>query len=79
MRKLVKRKLIFILGLMLAAAILQPTPANAQINLANIGFYPSVIAGSQYEIELGLTAPQNIRVTSYLQGPKKKGFQAWQN
>ena len=72
MRKLVKRKLIFILGLMLAAAILQPTPANAQINLANIGFYPSVIAGSQYEIELGLTAPQNIRVTSYLQGPKKE-------
>jgi M6 family metalloprotease-like protein len=72
MRKLVKRKLIFILGLMLAAAILQPTPANAQINLASIGFYPSVIAGSQYEIELGLTAPQNIRVTSYLQGPKKE-------
>jgi M6 family metalloprotease-like protein len=72
MRKLVKRKLIFILGLMLAAAILQPTPANAQINLANIGFYPSIIAGSQYEIELGLTAPQNIRVTSYLQGPKKE-------
>jgi M6 family metalloprotease-like protein len=72
MRKLVKRKLIFILGLMLAAAILQPTPANAQINLDSIGFYPSVIAGSQYEIELGLTAPQNIRVTSYLQGPKKE-------
>jgi hypothetical protein len=72
MRNLVKRKLIFILGLTLAAALLQSTPANAQINLASIGFYPSVIAGSQYEIELGLTAPQNIRVTSYLQGPKKE-------
>jgi M6 family metalloprotease-like protein len=72
MRNLFKRKLIFILGLMLAAAILKPITANAQINLASIGFYPSVIAGSQYEIELGLTAPQNIRVTSYLQGPKKE-------
>ena len=66
------RKLSFLFILFVIVPILSPTPANAQISLASIGLYPSVVAGSPYEIELGLSAPRNIRITAYLQGPRKE-------
>ena len=50
-------------------------PVNAQISLANIGFYPSVKTGSQYQIELGLISPKNIRISTYLKGPKDERIQ----
>jgi len=72
MKLLGMRKLHILLISVLFATVLSPTPANAQINLANIGLYPSVVAGSPYEIELGLSAPRNIRITTFLQGPAKE-------
>jgi M6 family metalloprotease-like protein len=72
MNKIVMRKLSFLFILFVIAPILSPTPANAQISLASIGLYPSVVAGSPYEIELGLSAPRNIRITTFLQGPAKE-------
>ena len=69
------RKLILILSLILTVPILYPSPATAQINLANIGLYPSVVAGSPYEIEIGLSAPKNIRITTYLKSPKNETIQ----
>ena len=72
MKHLGVRKLrVFFISVLLAT-VLSPTPANAQINLANIGLYPSVVAGSAYEIELGLSAQRNIRITTFLQGPRKE-------
>lgn len=66
------RKLSFLFILFVIAPILSPTPANAQISLASIGLYPSVVAGLPYEIELGLSGPRNIRITTFLQGPRKE-------
>ena len=72
MKHLGMRKLHAFLMTVVFVTVLSPTPADAQINLANIGLYPSVVAGSPYEIELGLSAPRNIRITAYLQGPRKE-------
>jgi M6 family metalloprotease-like protein len=66
-------KLAKVLALSLIIAVLLGTPsATAQINLANIGFYPSVEVGAKYEVELGLTAPKNISITAYLQGSRSE-------
>lgn len=59
-----------LLGSSLLISTLFVAPANAQINLANIGLYPSAKTGSSYEVELGLIAPKNIRITNYLKSPK---------
>jgi hypothetical protein len=61
-----------ILGSFLLVTVVQAPAAHSQINVANIGLYPSVVAGSPYEIELGLSAPRNIRITTFMQGPRKE-------
>ena len=66
------KKLSSICILLFLATALSSSPATAQINVTNIGLYSSVVAGSPYEIELGLSAPRNIRITAYLQGPRKE-------
>jgi len=60
---------------LLLATTLSATTASAQISLANIGLYPSVAAGSQYKIEIGLTASKNIRITTYLKSPSNERIQ----
>jgi M6 family metalloprotease-like protein len=47
-------------------SILNSSPADAKISVESIGLYPIVQTGSKYEIQMGLKAPANIRVTTFL-------------
>jgi M6 family metalloprotease-like protein len=51
---------------------LQTIPAHAQISIENIGLSPSVQTGTRYEVELGLKAPNNIRITTFLKSSKNE-------
>ena len=64
------RFLKILISWLIMVSVIGVSPANAQINLVNIGLYPSAEVGSQYEIELGLTSSKNIRITTYLKSPK---------
>jgi M6 family metalloprotease-like protein len=72
MKHLEMRKLRFFLISVLLATVVGSPHANARINVTNIGLYPSVVAGSQYKIEIGISALKNVRIMTYLKSSKNE-------